>query len=394
MYKVELTPEISKLAQASAMRQGVALRDLLARTIVEQSIMEIDPELNLVLDPEQSLSETAFLAKAGANDVVVNDKHIHVVALDENSTAELPNGFLAPGYIDGGALVVQLENDNQGTIVGHIGGESLLQASGLDTNTSRLHLTFQPDHTFDLARTLQNACSATSFSASSEYSPQGEELVKFAKSPADLPITTQRQIVSFACKHAWARNNLREFAVAQENLPEILEAGAIWAGRVDSLLSKLSSQSRALSAVKLRKIIEETGEKFGGQPESPLFRQALLQAIARAELASRLSPEALLKVTGVVDLIVGGQSVMDGVKSFVQNPAAVELARNIALKRESLKRFSQASADEIATAFQSLALQPAYATHSAEEELEMEAINQALLLVETGNWLQSINEDI
>jgi len=144
----------------------------------------------------------------------------------------------------------------------------------------------------------------------------------------------------------------------------------------------------------LRRIIEETGEKFGGQPESPLFRKGLLQTIAREELAAKLSPEALVKVVGVVDLIVTGKSVMDGVKSFVRNEVAVELAKNIAAKRENLTRFTQATADEVSSAFQTLALQPAYATHSQGDRLGMEDINQALMLVEASDWLQSISEEI
>jgi hypothetical protein len=394
MYKVELNPEISRIAQASAATEGVSFRNVLARAFVEQAVTELDWELNLVLEPQESLCEASVFAKAGANDIVINGTHIHVVALDETGVAELPNGFLTAGYMDGGALVVKILDATHGVIVGHLSAATLLDASQMNTGLPRLFVNFQSDSQIDLAKTLNEVLSAPKLAKASLASPRAEDYVTFGKNPDALAVPAQRQIVSFCCENSWARENLVSMTSTFGNLPNILQASSVWAKRVDTLLDKLSGRSKVLGPDQLRRIIEETGEKFGGQPESPLFRKALLHSIAREELASKLSPESLVKVVGVVDLIVTGKSVMDGVKSFVRNEVAVELARSIAAKRENLTKFTQATAEEVGSAFQSLALQPAYATHSPGEQLAMEDINQALMLMEAGDWLQSISDEI
>jgi hypothetical protein len=393
MYKVELNPEISRIAQASAAKEGVSFRNVLARTFVEQAVTELDWELNLMLEADESLSEAPVFAKAGANDVVINGTHIHVVALDDAGVAELPNGFLTSGYMNGGALVVRIQDATHGAIVGHISASTLFEASQMNTGLPRLFLNFQSDSHIDLAVTLQEALSAPK-PVIALASPRAEDYLTFAKSPDELAVAAQRQIVSFCCENSWAKENLSSLTNPYGNVASILEASSVWTKRVNTLLDKLAGKSKVLGSEQLRRIIEETGEKFGGQPESPLFRKALLQTIAREEFSSKFSPESLVKVVGVADLIVTGKTVMDGVKSFVRNEVAVELARNIAAKRENLTRFTQATADEVSNAFQNLALQPAYATHSQGEQLGMEDINQALMLVEAGDWLQSISEEI
>jgi len=393
MYKVELNPEISRIAQATAAKQGVSFRNVLARSFVEQAVTELDWELNLIVEADQSLSETPVFAKAGANDLVINGTHIHVVALDEAGVAELPNGFLTAGYMNGGALVVRILDTTHAAVVGYIPAASLMEASHMNTSLPRLFLHFQSDSHIDLAATLTQAVAAPKL-ALALNAPHAEDYVTFANNPDALPVSAQRQIVSFCCENDWARENLAAMTTEHGNVPSILAAASVWNKRVDTLLDKLAGHSKALKPAQIRRIIEETGEKFGGQPESPLFRKALLQTIAREELATRLSPESLVKVVGVVDLIVAGKSVMDGVKSFVRNEVAVELARTIASRRENLSRFTQATAEEVSSAFQNLALQPAYATHSSGDQLGMEDINQALSLVEASQWLQALDEVI
>jgi hypothetical protein len=263
----------------------------------------------------------------------------------------------------------------------------------MNTHLPRLFLNFQSGSHIDLAATLTAAISAPKL-ALALNAPHAEDYVTFANSPDALSVTAQRQIVGFCCENSWARENVAAMTTDHGNVPSILAAASVWNKRVDTLMDKLAGHSKALKPAQLRRIIEEAGEKFGGQPESPLFRKALLQTIAREELATRLSPESLVKVVGVVDLIVAGKSVMDGVKSFVRNEVAVELARTIAARRENLSRFTQATAEEVSSAFQNLALQPAYATHSAGDQLGMEDINQALSLVEASEWLQALDEVI
>jgi hypothetical protein len=52
-----------------------------------------------------------------------------------------------------------------------------------------------------------------------------------------------------------------------------------------------------------------------------------------------------------------------------------------------------ASAEEIGAAFKQLALQPAYATHSADQEGSgVDAVNEALLLLEAGDLAQMVKD--
>ncbi|MFX6888217.1 hypothetical protein ABTH62_20655, partial [Acinetobacter baumannii] len=76
-----------------------------------------------------------------------------------------------------------------------------------------------------------------------------------------------------------------------------------------------------------------------------------------------------------VDKLVAGKNKAEAIREFVKNQAAVDVARIIGEKRDALKHFASASADEIGAAFQQLALQPAYATHSASDSTGVEAIN-------------------
>jgi hypothetical protein len=83
---------------------------------------------------------------------------------------------------------------------------------------------------------------------------------------------------------------------------------------------------------------------------------------------------------------------VEAIRDYVKNQAAVDVARVIAEKRDALHRFASASADEIGFAYQQLALQPAYATHSASESTGLEAINEALNLFETGSFVEEFME--
>jgi hypothetical protein len=54
--------------------------------------------------------------------------------------------------------------------------------------------------------------------------------------------------------------------------------------------------------------------------------------------------------------------------------------------------FVAATADEIGNAFKQMALQPSYATHSAKGETGVEAINEALQLLEAGELAEQIKK--
>jgi len=139
----------------------------------------------------------------------------------------------------------------------------------------------------------------------------------------------------------------------------------------------------------LKKHVTVTGEELGGQPEAPAFRKALLKRVSSDEISRRLGGNAAAKMKNLYDQIIAGKSATDAVKQVVKNNAAVDIAQAIKTQRGRVENFIAVSVEEIGQAFQSLALQPAYATHSKKDE-GLDAINEALLLLEAGDIAESV----
>src|SRR5882757_427651 len=95
-----ISPEVTRLAQLKAKQAGVDINHELARSIVEESIIELDPELDLVMHTSECFSEIAGLAKVvGANDVVVNDRHIDVRVLNDDGTVAISRALIGTPYL-------------------------------------------------------------------------------------------------------------------------------------------------------------------------------------------------------------------------------------------------------------------------------------------------------
>ena len=139
-----------------------------------------------------------------------------------------------------------------------------------------------------------------------------------------------------------------------------------------------------MSRDRIKDEIRKAGEEFGGQPETPEFRRELIKRLTKMEVEERLKSAAPAKVKQIIDAVVSGQTAKDAVNAIISNKVAVALAVSIKEQRSAIADFCQASAEEIGMAFGKLALQPAYATHSLDPEQGVEAINEALLLLEAG----------
>ena len=63
MLNVDVSPEIIRLAQQKVRGTGISLTDEVARLIVQEAIFGLDPELGLVLDDQDSLSEIDALTE-------------------------------------------------------------------------------------------------------------------------------------------------------------------------------------------------------------------------------------------------------------------------------------------------------------------------------------------
>jgi hypothetical protein len=391
--RVELNPEIARLALASARQLAIPFRQVLARCVVEQAVTELDPELDLMLNQSESLSEIRAFARAfGANDVVVNEARLQVLPVDEDGTVEISTPLLSREYLSGGILVVRCDSTTSGAVIGYLDPENLID-NGTSKNVHSLKISFTNQPNFNLARSLSQVANRTA-ETTKRPSPSAEEYVKLLKEPERLSVEQQQNIVAAAATHGWVRQNLSESDSLLTPVPQILGSLADWSARVERLAAKLAPRFASVAPQKLKQLIRETGEHCGGQPESPEFKQQLLKTLVKEEFAAKLSPEYLLKVTKVVDLITAGKSAMESVKSFVSNQMALDLASAIAEKREQLGNFSKASVEELGLAFQTLRVQPAYATHSASPETIVEDVNNALILMEASTLLEEISEEI
>jgi len=86
---------------------------------------------------------------------------------------------------------------------------------------------------------------------------------------------------------------------------------------------------------------------------------------------------------------MSGVNAVDAVKALVKNAVAVDLALAIKNKRQATAGFMAATAEEIGMAFQQLALQPAYATHSSGDS-GVDSINEALALLQATDMADAI----
>lgn len=116
------------------------------------------------------------------------------------------------------------------------------------------------------------------------------------------------------------------------------------------------------------------GETYGSEYRAPAFRKSLLEALSKAQLAGSQVSEQKVK-NGAK--IISGTSPLEAVRQLVNNKTAVDLAYAIKRERQKVSGFVAATAEEIGMAFQKLALQPAYATHSSGDS-GVESINEAL----------------
>jgi hypothetical protein len=133
------------------------------------------------------------------------------------------------------------------------------------------------------------------------------------------------------------------------------------------------------------------GEVWGGQIRSPGFRKAALVALSREELVRRIPTVNLSKVAHLVDKMFSGSQAKDVISELGANKLSLDIAGAIKSQRQKLEGFVSATSEEIAKAFEQLALQPAYATHS-DSEAAIETVDENLKLLEAGDIVEEFKE--
>lgn len=391
--RIEFSPEVVRLAQARASECGSTLKDELARITVEEVIMGADPELDLLMEPENALSSIdSVVAAIGANDIVVNSKHIDVRALDEDGFVSLSKALVGTPVLVAGTLVVALDGSLAGEVVSHIKAGTWLNSEGRFGDDEAVRIQAERTKDFDAVATITGICqTANPTNQSGNRTPDASELQQFLKEPSSFIIARQKQLVTALCTSDEVRDVARDLKVelSRTVVNRMLRAEANWNRRTEEMVDKLSPKFKSMTRDELKKHVTVTGEELGGQPEAPAFRKALLKRVSSDEISRRLGGNAASKVKSLYDQIIAGKSATDAVKQVVKNNAAVDIAQAIKTQRGRVENFIAVSVEEIGQAFQALALQPAYATHSKKDE-GLDAINEALLLLEAGDIAESV----
>ncbi len=386
--KVEICPEIARMAQLKTRSLGVSLTNELARLVAEESVMAIDPEVNLVVEAANTLTEIdALVSIAGLNGIGVNGREIDVRPISEDGFIAVPRVLIGTPYLSAGTLVVQM-NGHQGEVIAHVGPGSFLAQEDKAGQDDYVYVRVNIDPAFDLEKTLTPIVKApvVDFGQNLKSLPDQAELARFLTNRQQMIMARQKQVVTAIASKEAVRESFIKVAeaTALTKLSNILQTSGVWEVRTLRFTQKLAEKFPALSRDRVRDEIRKAGEEFGGQPETPEFRRELIKRLTKLAIEERLKSTAPAKVKQIIDAVVSGQSAKDAVNAIVSNKVAVAIAVSIKEQRHALSGFCQASAEEIGLAFGQLALQPAYATHSFDPEAGMDAINEALTLLEAG----------
>ncbi len=386
--KVEICPEVARMAQVKARSIGASLTNELARLVVEESIMAGDPELDLVIEAASTLSEIdALVSVAGVNGVGVNGREIDVRPINDDGCIAVPRLLIGTPYLSAGTLVVKMTG-HVGEVVAHVGPGSFLAQEDKAGQDDYVYVRVNIDPSFDLEKTLIALVNApvVDFAQNLKHLPDDAELTRFLTSREQMILARQKQVLTAIASKPAVRESFARLAesTAWSKLSTILQSSGVWEVRTLRFTEKLAQKFSALSRDRIRDEIRSAGEEFGGQPETPEFRREIVKRLTKLEIEERLKSAAPAKVKQIIDAVVSGQSAKDAVNAVVSNKVAVAIALSIKEQRSALAGFCQASAEEIGLAFGKLALQPAYATHSFDPEQGMEAINEALALLEAG----------
>jgi hypothetical protein len=393
---IEISPEIARLTQIRSRNANLSFTKQIARCIAEQAVLALDPELDLLLDSEASLAEVDAMARAVAvNDIVVNSRHIDVVLLETgNRNVRMPAALAKTSYCECGSLVVQLFGTTSGAVVGYVDAASwnaALDAKGAD---EFIEVPFSAQ-TFNLGQCLKRieADVPTNVNKAARQQAKAEDYVSFLRDRQAMPMEKQRQVIESAIASAAVRENLTAIStVIPDTLPRVLRQSGVWEARVDQVVARLAEKFPSLKPGQIEVTVRSIGEKFGGQPEALKFKGDLIKALAKEDFNSRFSPELRAAASAIIDRVVSGKKAVEAVKDFVKNQVAVDIASIIKDTRQDVHNFAAATADEIGFAFQKLALQPAYATHSQGETSGVEDINEALALMEAAQLVEELSQ--
>ncbi|MBK7837391.1 MAG: hypothetical protein IPJ49_06860 [Candidatus Obscuribacter sp.] len=218
-----------------------------------------------------------------------------------------------------------------------------------------------------------------------------KDVTSLLNNAPDLISARRKQIFSYLCAH-WDEATIAmvdsiKVSFNNSTIKPVLRGAAYWNNTVEMLTDKIDGKFNKLSRDDIKAHVLTMGETYGSEYRAPAFRKSLLEALSKAQLAGSQVSEQ--KVNNLVEKIISGTSPLEAVRQLVNNKTAVDLAYAIKRERQKVSGFVAATAEEIGMAFQKLALQPAYATHSSGDS-GVESINEALALLEVSELAESV----
>jgi hypothetical protein len=387
---IEISPEMARLIQRNCAQRQLPVEREVARYVVETTILELPPELELMVEADAPLAEITPLAKSiGVNDVVVNGRHIHVTVLDSEEKISVKSMLVGTDYLKSGCLVVKLNGIRSGAVVGVVGEQEWHSAQDKNAQTPELTIAFQPQSRFELTDFFKALASEP---LENKRTLTASDCLAFLKDPDSLPLNTQKQVVSGLLNRTVRESVALVASSNKDEAIEVLRDASVWNARVEKFSERLSSKFPTLNREKTRLAVKRVGEKLGGQTEMAEFRKLVLNELTQEAITEKLTSQRKAQLALLIDRISAGASALAAVKQMVTNPLSFDLAQAINKQREGLVSFANATVEEFGLAFKNLALQPAYATHSQKDAVGLEAVNEALLLLEAANLAEQVRE--
>jgi hypothetical protein len=384
--EAKISKEVVRLSQFRTRETGVPLKDELARQVVQEAIYNADPEAGLLLEEDTAYSSNDSLVSAfGVNDVVVNGKRLDVRAVEEDGRVTIARELIGTRYMTAGTMAVSLDKNEGGKVIGFIAAVQWEAADREAGQQSTVSLKASAEGEFDLAKTIVGASAAAG--AAPEPAPGPTDMMKFMTNKADIAIEAQRKMVSstLANKQSWIQLSEVLSTWSKGKVQTVLADGATWNHRVEKIAELAAPKFKRLAKEDIERVVAKLGETYGGQPESPAFRKALISTLTKEELTKLVSGATLKKASEVADAVLNGRAVTEVVKEIARNPVAVQIAGHIKRNRDAMGEFVDATTQEILGAFPQMSMRPVYTTHSAMASgHSLEPINEALKMLYAG----------
>lgn len=391
---VELSPELVRMAQVHSRQTGARLESELARMVVEEWIMTQEREDFLLGGETLSQSDNLSLA-LDVNDLLIGDRRIDIRALEADGTVAIDRALIGSHYLINGSLVVALEPQG-GTLVGYVKAGAYLSAQEKSQSGARLYLEPSLPEDFSPLAYLEQllARPAVALPPGKALKNLEEEIDTLLNDRESLLPARQKQIFNYLAEN-WSYGLQREVEAikmpfSRGKVTKVLSQAGLWNARVEATAILVLRRFPQLERSQVVNLVRSLGERFGSSVNSAAFKEELFKSLAGMELAE-LRIKADSRAMEILKQVVAGIRPQQAVAALVNSPVALELAQSIKSKRKALSGFMGATGEEIGAAIQSLSLQPAYATHSADAQAGVEAINDALVLLSVGEVAEALS---